>query len=291
MEELASYFKRYLEDMGKSRHTIKQYGIDTKQFLNYMQENNFSFNEPMSNIVGSYNDYLEDVYSSAASINRKRASLLHFLTFLEQRKIVSIIPERLLKPIQMDRKQIQTLTIEQLKRVTNYWFEVYQSALDTENRWIALRNFCLVNILLELGLKPSEIIGLKWSSIKGREVTIVQNKKGRKLLLSDINLNWLELFRYETEELLPLSKNGEFVWLGLGNKQNAPITVKTVERIFQSMSQKLGFKITATVVRYTLIETEVRNNQAVQLSELYMRYGYSRKSVLLERVRRFHIKN
>ncbi|KGR76938.1 tyrosine-type recombinase/integrase [Ureibacillus sinduriensis] len=288
MEELASHFKGYMESLGKSRHTIKQYGIDTEQFLRFMQDHHLSFDDHLHNIVGTYNSYLEEVYSSAASINRKRASLLQLLTFLEQRKIVSGIPVRLLKPTRLDSKPIQTLTIEQLKKVTNYWFEVYQTALNTENRWIALRNFCLVNMLLELGLKPSEITALKWSSIKGREVTIVQNKKSRKLLLSQIIYNWLELFRYETAELLPLSNKGEFVWLGLGNKQNAPITVKTVERIFQSMSQQLGFKITATVIRYTLIEHEVKNNQEVQLSELYKRYGYSRKSVLLERVSRFN---
>ncbi|MDN4492644.1 tyrosine-type recombinase/integrase [Ureibacillus aquaedulcis] len=289
MDELATFYKGYLENLRKSPHTIKQYSIDTQQFLNFMRNHQFSFDDNLSNIVSAYNDYLEDQYSSAASINRKRSSLLHFLSFLEQRKIVCNIPEDLLKPKkQMGNHSIQTLSNHQVRKVSNYWFEIYQSAQDIEYRWIALRNFCLVNLLLELGLKPSEIIGMKWSSFNGKEITVVQNKKARKFSLSATIFNWLELYRCETEELLSSSKEAGYVWLGLGNKQNAPITVKTVERIFQTMSHNLEFKITATAVRYTLINTEVKKNQEEQLHELYKRYGYSRKSVLVERVKRFN---
>lgn len=289
MDELAVYYKGYLETLRKSQHTIKQYVLDTKQFLNFMQEHNLTFEGTLSKVVNSYNDYLEDVYSSVASINRKRASLLHFLTFLQQRNIVTSIPESLLKPRRSESKPIPTLTIAQLKMVTNYWLEVYQSAMDNEHRWMALRNFCLVNMLLELGLKPSEIIGMKWTSIGDKDMTIVQNKKRRKLLLSETLLKWLELYQRETGELFPFSKEGGFVWLGLGNKENAPITVKTVERIFQTMSRKLGFKITATNIRYTLIHTEVRKYQQEHLNALYIRFGYSRKSVLLDRIKRFNL--
>ncbi|MFC7687129.1 tyrosine-type recombinase/integrase [Ureibacillus sp. GCM10028918] len=289
MDELAAYFKGYLENLQKSPHTIKQYGIDTKQFLNFMKDNHFTFGDTLSKCITAYNEYLEERYSSAASTNRKRASLQHFLTFLEQRNIVSDIPESLLKPIQMENKMIQTLSKDQIKSVSSYWFEVYNTALDIEYRWIAMRNFCLVNLMLEIGLKPSEMIRLKWSSFKEKEIAIIQNKRARKLPLSETILNWLELFRYETEEIIPYSKAGEFVWLGLGNKQNEPITVKTIERIFQTMSQKLKFKITATIVRYTLINSEVKKNQEDQLQELFIRYGYSRKSVLMDRVKRLNL--
>lgn len=287
MNELVTYYKSYLEVLKKSPHTIKQYIIDTKQFLNFMKDNHYTFEETMSKIIQSYNQYLEDTYSSVASINRKKASLHHFLLFLQQRNRINEIPENLLKPNQLENKSIQTLSMKKVEMVSTYWFNEYQSSSNSEYKWIALRNFCLVNIMLETGVKPSEIVGLKWSHIKEQEITILQNKKFRKLLLTESIVNWLDLFRYETENLLPQSKEGEFVWLGLGNKQNDSITVKTIERIFQSISENLGFKVTATMVRYTRIDTEVKRTHDEQLHDLYIRYGYARKSVLRDRIKRF----
>lgn len=287
MHELATYYKNHLKALKKSPHTIKQYSIDTQQFLNFMKNQQYTFEDSISKVIQSYNEYLENTYSSIASINRKRASLHHFLLFLQQRKRVYEIPEDLLKPIQVEDKQIQTLSTTQFKAVSNYWFEVYQSSSELEHKWIALRNLCLVNMMLEIAVKPSEIVGMKWSHIKSAEVAIIQNKKIRMLSLSETIINWLDIFRLETEELMPASIVGEFVWLGIGNKQNEPITVKTIERIFQSMSKNLGFKITATVVRYTRIDKEVNRIHDEQLQDFYIKYGYSRKSVLKERIKRF----
>ena len=288
MVDLAIYYKTYLESLKKSPHTIKQYCNDTRQFLNYMKEHQYTFEDPISKIIESYNEFLTDSYSSAASINRKKASLHHFLQFLKQRNRINEIPQNLLKPSRLENKPIQTLSNKQVEKVSRYWIEEYQSSSDNEYKWFALRNFCLVNLMLEIGVKPSEIAGLKWSHIKETEITIIQNNKIRKLLLSDTLLKWLDLFHCETEELLPSSKEGEFVWLGLGNKQNEAISVKTIERIFQSLSNNLGFKVTATVVRYTRIEADVKKTHDEHLYNLYIQYGYARKSVLKDRIQRFN---
>ncbi len=288
MNELGIFYKAFLESLDKSPHTIKQYSIDTQQFLNFMEESHYSFEESINTITQSYNEFLDEKYASAASINRKRSSLHYFLSFLKQRNLIDDIPEDLLKPVQLETKSIQTLSAKQVQLVSNYWFEFFESATDHEYKWIGLRNFCIVNIMLEVGVKPSEIVGLKWSHLKEKEMTIVQNKKFRKLPLSKSILNWLELYQYETEELLPTSKEVYYVWLGLGNKQNEHITVKTIERIFQALSESLGFKVTATIVRYTTIDGEVNKAHEIELQNLYLRYGYSRKSVLKERINRFN---
>lgn len=288
MDDLVRFYKGYLQLINKSSHTIKQYGIDSRQFLQFMKDHQHTFNEPLDKTINSYNEYLDEAYSNAASINRKRASLHHFLSFLKLRNIITDLPEGLLKPKIIEKPSIQTLTNQQVRMVSNYWFEKYKAAEDPEYKWIALRNFCLVNIILEIGVKPSEIVGMKWSHLNGNIITIMQGKKIRKLPLSMTILKWLDLFQYETEELLPLSKEGEFVWLGLGNKQNEPITVKTIERIFQTISKKLGFKVLATTLRYTLIDTEVKQLHSEQLDDIYKQYGYSRKSVLQERLSRLN---
>ncbi|HWK23207.1 MAG TPA: site-specific integrase [Ureibacillus sp.] len=283
MDEIVIKYKTYLEALKKSPHTVKQYCIDTQQFITFMKEAHFTFGDSIKKVIISYNEYLQERFSSISSINRKRASLHHFLNFLLLREIIREIPESLLKPLKLETKQLQILSTNQVKSVLNFWFEAYQSTEDVEYKWLALRNFCLVNMIFELGVKPYEIIALKWRQIKGNEISISQ--KHRKLSLSDSLCKWLDLYQYETENIFPT--NHEFVWLGLGNKQNDPITVKTIERIFQSISKGLGFKVTATTLRYTCIHTEYKQIYDEQLTDLYTKYGYSRKSVLLERVRRF----
>ena len=288
MDELITFYIAHLQSINKSPHTIKQYSIDIKQFIKFMKDNNYTFADSIAKLVGAYIAYLNETFSSSASINRKRSSLHHFLTFLFQRKIIEDLPDQLLKPIKIDKLPIQTLTINQVKLVSNYWLEDYEKAVDTEYKWIALRNFCLVNIILEIGVKPAEIVKMKWSHIKGNEITILQNKKIRKLPLSTTIQNWLRLYRDETEVILPISKYGEYVWLGLGNKQNEAITVKTIERIFNTLSTRLGFKNTATTLRYTLIDREVKKKHDEQLKDLFVQYGYSRKSVLIDRLERIN---
>lgn len=287
MDQYVVSYRNHLESINKSPHTIKQYGIDTAQFLDFMQKNNWTFETPIVEIVEAYNKVLEENYASLASINRKRASLKHFLKFLWMRKLIQEVPEDLLKPTKQQKESLKLLTEHQVNEILNYWLEVSASAQDSELKWLALRNFCIVNVMVELGLKPSETTRMKWSHINKNEITILQRKRARKLDLSTSLLRWLMAFRKETEILLAASQTAEYVWLGLGNKQNDPITVKTIERIYQSLSKGLGFKVTATSLRYTLMNSEVKNLHTQQLSELYQRYGYARKSVLVDRINRF----
>lgn len=284
MDELITYYKAYLESLNKSSHTVKQYGIDIQQFIKFMKDHDYSFDGSISKIIEEYNQYLLEAFSSFASVNRKKASLHHFLSFLRQRNRIEEVPESLLKPIKTEKESIQTLSNDQVTMASHYWMEDYETATDIEYKWITLRNFCIVNIIIEIGLKPSELVSMKWSHIQGNEMTILQNKRIRKLPLSKSFLNWLTAYRIETESLLPYSKEGEYVWLGLGNKQNVPITVKTIERIFKTLTNKLGFKVTATALRYTLINTDTKKYHAEQLQDIYVRYGYARKSVLKERL-------
>ncbi|PYF05714.1 tyrosine-type recombinase/integrase [Ureibacillus chungkukjangi] len=286
MDDIVTYYKAYLQSINKSQNTIKQYGIDTQQFINFMKDHLFTFDDSIVKLIENYNLYLAEAFSSVASINRKKASLHHFLTFLRQRERINELPDNLLKPIKKEKLTIHTLSTNQIKSVSNYWMEVFEATVGLDHKWIALRNFCIVNIMLEIGLKPSEVVNMKWGHMEENEITIIHGKRIRKLFLSTANLIWLRVYRKQTEMLLPNSKEAEFVWLGLGNKQNEPITVKTIERIFQKLTDNLGFKVTATTLRYTLIDTDIKKEHGEQLEDLFARYGYSRKSVLQERLDR-----
>ena len=288
MQKQVIYYKTYLESLNKSPHTIKQYCIDSKQFLEFLEKNQQTLKQNPYQSILLYKNYINEKYSSSASINRKLSSLNHFLSFLKLRKVITDIPNDLLKPKKIYPQTLKTLTIKQIKMVISFWLQPYKNSEDIEYKWIALRNFCIVNLILELGLKPSEVVGMKWSHIDRNKIKIIQSNKNRTLYLSEMLIKWLNLYHQETNKLSTFDKEVEYIWLGLGNKQNESISVKTIERIFQTLSKQLNFKVTATILRYTTINQEVIKLHDVQLQNLFNQFGYSRKSVLNERIKRFN---
>ena len=123
-----------------------------------------------------------------------------------------------------------------------------------------------------------------WDKEKNALV-ILSLKKFRTLNITPKLAQLLERYKEETHQFLPNSKDTPYVWLGIGNKQGEPITVKTIERIFLAMSQKLNFKITATNLRYYVIL--LKSQQTEEMDELVEQFGYARKGVLTERQQRF----
>lgn len=281
------FYKAYLVSLNKSPHTIKQYCIDIEQFISYINECNLFFENNLDLAVEQYVSYLNETYDSITTFNRKIASLKHFLFFLKSRDVIQEVPIGGLIPKKLTEHAIKTLQEEQLKKVINYWFILYRRSDDEVYKWIALRNFCIVRIISELSLKPSEVVEMKWSHINEQSIIVTKQKRARRVKLSSTMIGWLLIYKKAAEDLLPASLDIDFIWLGIGNKQHEPITVKTIERLFQAISRGLGFKVTATMLRYSTINNEITKKSDANLDELYNEFGYSRKSVLIDRFKRF----
>lgn len=281
---MINFYQAYLESLNKSPHTIKQYCIDSEQFLKFLAEKNISLNSDCTKLVKDYIAYLLEKYESITSVNRKISSLKNFLNFLHMRNLIQVVPVDELKPLKANENKIAMLPSDELRKVLRVWFDVHSTTEDEEFKWIALRNFCIVRLVAELSLKPAEVVKMKWSHIQNRNISIITRKKARKLDISSTMLDWLAFYKKETENLFPESVGVDFIWLGVGNRRNHPITEKTIERIFQFVSKQLGKKVTATTIRYSTIHEEVLKTSDI---EVYKQFGYARNSVLQERLRRF----
>lgn len=281
--ELVAHFRMHLQNLNKSEHTIKQYTIDCKQFAAFAEDYDSSFEQQPTQVIEAYCSTLAKTYKSTASINRKIASMRNFIQFLQMRGMTLEIEESLLQPVQMDAKALSLLTNIQLRQAVQLWLRVFEEAQDSELHWIALRNYAIIQTIHTLGLKPAEVVRMKWTHIDGDTIRIQSGRKNRRVPLTLDLIQLLEQYQKETRSFLPVAAEVDSIWLGVGNTQGQPITVKTVERIFQHISMQLGFKVTATNVRYKVIERETIVAPEDLAGDLYKQFGYARKGVMQER--------
>lgn len=277
-------YRAYLISLNKSEYTIKQYVIDADQFANFYSEQP---KEGINDVVQKYINHLHDKYTSASTINRKLAALKTFLAFLVSRQYIEPFQEFLFVPVQKDTMKLNAYTKEQIREALLGWQDYYRIAENAEHKWLAMRNLAITHTIATLGIKPAELVKMKWSHIdeEVQQIHIIQRNSYRTLQLPTDYMQILLQYKKETDEFFPQIEAVDDIWLGVGNKQGFPITVKTVERIFQQLSKMIGYKITCTNLRYSVMNNLL---QEVDLEELYIRLGYARKGVLIERQQRLH---
>ncbi|MGE7023394.1 tyrosine-type recombinase/integrase [Solibacillus cecembensis] len=284
MEGIMPYvkaFEAYLRSLNKSPYTVKQYTLDAKQFAEIV-----AMQTTIEDALQLYEETITKQYQSVNSINRKYASIRHFLIFLQLRDVIKKYAPKFLQPLNKEPALIKTLAPQQAKKALAVWVQMYNHAKNEEDTWLALRNATIVAVIAELGIKSAEVVRMEWKHFheETQQWTVIAAKKSRKLSLSKALMKQLLFYKEETLKWLPIASEVSVVWLGLGNKKGESITVKTIERIFFTMSQQVGFKVTTTNLRYRAIQNELADLH--EPTELYEQFGYARKGVFTERQQR-----
>lgn len=285
MEELSGYvkaFEAYLRSLNKSVHTIKQYTLDAAQFAKIIEQQ-----QGIEDALKLYTKTIEDKYKSTNSINRKYAGVRQFLSFLQLRAVVPMYNPVLLQPKEKVDTKLLVLSEKQTRAALSYWPQKYAIAQNEDDHWLALRNATIVFIMAELGIKPAELVRMEWKhmQVNNQQLVVLAAKKHRILKLSEKLLEMLIHYKEMTAKFMLIAEDVPYVWLGIGNKKGHPVTVKTVERIFHAMSHDLTFKVTATNLRYQVIQKGLK--ESTDTEDLFEQFGYARKGVLVEREQRF----
>lgn len=275
-QTLVAAYKAHLQTMGKSSYTVKQYALDAKQFADLYKED-----ELVNDLLIRYIEFLKEQYT-VNSINRKLAVVRSFLVFLYMRQEVDVYNEALLKPMMKEPIQLSVLSTRQVEQALSVWPSCQFSADTDENEWLAIRNGAITELIAELGLKPAEVVKMQWKHIDFDKnmLTVLASKAYRTIAFSPKLHAVLTHYKEKTAIFYPALAESEFSWISVGNVKGQPVTVKTIERIFQFISRNVGFKVTATNLRYATIQ------QLADKEDLYKQLGYARKGVLLERQQR-----
>ncbi|MFF2796459.1 tyrosine-type recombinase/integrase [Lysinibacillus xylanilyticus] len=276
-----------LNSLKKSAATKKQYNIDGQQLLAFAHENNYmNVDHHLKELLFTYSNYLKEAYTNVNTFNHKIATIRGFVDFVFLREWVKPFDyEGILQPKKRQKEALTLLTKKQLMQIANVWPTYFQYAKTMEHAWLARRNGCIVQLLMETGCKPAELVRMKWSHINfdASAIFIVNNNGRREIKLSPILMNMLMHFKEATEELHD-EKLGEWVWVSEASQSKA-ISTKTIERIFQTISKDIGTNVRATDLRYTVMQKAFQSEKTIE--NIQEKMGYVRKWVLTERHGRF----
>lgn len=216
------YYKRL------SKHTLRAYRSDLKQF----------FNSDFSDVT----DYLNDLIlrtKKTSTLKRKIASLKSFYRYLEER---NLCPEnhliRTKYQFQSEKRLPKTISSHELKQLYHYLEHQLAQAKTNYAKKKSCRNLLICLLLLATGLRISELCQLKREQLNLNSRTIQVIGKGNKERLLYIGhertfqllLDYLATdFPHQTTNLFPGKNHGEH------------LKEQTVRRLLRTISTTLKF--------------------------------------------------
>lgn len=292
--EYIKAFKKYLEFRNKSPRTIKEYGYDLGMFDRFLIE--AGYNSTISKITDIDEIIIEDFLLylknqktnqrgeplSPVTINRKYFSLRAFFDFLIKRRIY-----KKENPMQyIDLLNTPTLS-------THTYLSVSQARqlLDNIDTAYPKRDKLMIELMLLLGLRVSEVAALNVSDIDFYNDTITIHGKGDKErvipISPQIKKSLKEFLKLREEKFPDVSDNALFI-----SRNRRRISVRQIQLTFEKIVGKLGFndgkedepsrrKITCHKLRHTfgtlsvqdgtdiLVLKEILGHSSINTTQIY----------------------
>jgi len=190
-------FLNYMETIkGKSKNTIKEYAYDLRMFLRFiklhkgMTDPNTEFDKiDISDITSEdlKSITLSDLYSfmsylsrerdnNASSRARKVASIKSFFKYLTSKaKIIDINPATELESPKITKRHPRYLNIEESKKL-----------LSSVSGKYAERDYAILTLFLNCGLRLSELVNINLNKIKNDTITVIgKGNKERTIYLNN----------------------------------------------------------------------------------------------------------
>ncbi len=253
MESLAQGYILNCRCEGKSPKTISIYGLVLKNFLWFCQQNHYP-TEPNSINADHIREFLWYLSSSTnrwgtanprtkkpaskTTVSDYHRSLRTFFKWLEREQLITDNPFNHLKTPKTDNKIIQALTPNEVKLLLKTCSG--KNAFDTRNK-------AILSILLDCGLRISELAGLTLEDVSLDNGTLlVRNGKGGKQRTVRIGTQAQKaLWRY-----VSIYRKGGFNRLFL-NRVGEPLDVIGMTILIRRLGDKTKLKVHPHKLRHT----------------------------------------
>ena len=264
-------FLRALEGQNFSPKTLRAYGDDLTQFLNFVEKNRVDFDIPTrfdrADIEG-FMQYLAAQKRSGVTRVRKLAAIRKFFAFLEENKILAANPANAVKGAKREEKEPNILFKEQYKALL---FEASDN----------IRDYAIIQTFLQTGIRLSELVNLQVSAIdfEHRILTVRQGKgkKDRQIPLVDEAIKALRnYYRYRTTQLI-LDDDTFFL-----AKNGTSMNVSTVKYLVAKYVKKAGIrkKVSVHTLRHTFGAHKA--DKHMSLASLQTLMGHKKKETTLK---------
>lgn len=230
-------FEDYLNAKDKSINTISCYIRDTKAFIKWYEGRTDAGIESVIELdLVEYKKHLQSSSEAVITINRKLASINSFIKYMHQEGIINeAISVGIIKD--KDKKQFKGIEDRELWKLRN---EIHRSGNQM--------HICIIEILLQTGIRVSELVNIKLNDMKISERkgslqvigkgnakrTLPLNKDARKAIEK-----YLEVRQDDGSELLFIGQRGAI-------KRNA------VNLILNKYGDRVQIKVTPHMARHTL---------------------------------------
>lgn len=239
------------EIKGNSEKTIAYYKNCVCPMIEFVGKQT-EISELTIDILRKYALYLSRRGISDNSFKTYIKGIKVFLHWLYEEEYTGVNLSEKMKLPKAQRKAIDVLTNTEVKEMF--------SSFDTKDVH-GLRNYCICALMIDSGLRRSEIIKLKLSDLHIIEGYAVINGKGNKQRLVPLgNISKKYLIKYTNMRKANIQTDALFL-----TKQNRPITNSTIARLFRTLqAQKvvgdhLTRRIYPHLLRHTFATTYLEN--------------------------------
>ena len=176
---LENFIEVLASEKGLATNTRVSYKNDILQFLKYIEKNRKKLSEVISKDVEQYISKFTNQGFEKSTISRKLSALSHFFIFLLEEKIIKKNPIQEIELPKQLKKLPKILSVSQVDKL------IHKSREDKTINGIRLNT--MIEILYATGIRISELVEMKLSSIYAEKNFLLIQGKGNKERLVPIS--------------------------------------------------------------------------------------------------------
>lgn len=241
-----------------SENTVSSYKNDINQFLLYLKKEKTSLSDITLKFLFNYLLFLKKNNLSSSSILRKNASLKAFFRFLLDEGIIKSNPTSLLKSQKREAKLPNFLSYEDINLLL--------SSPDITNN-LGIRDKALLELLYATGMRVSEIIGLKISSLN-LELEFVRvfgkREKERIVPIGREAIKYLKMYLEIRPLFLRKKRDSGFLFL---NKRGEALTREAIWKMLKKYALIAGIRknLFPHIIRHSFATHLLRNKADLRI--------------------------
>ncbi|KRL90820.1 site-specific tyrosine recombinase XerD [Lactobacillus kalixensis] len=245
-DQIDDYLRFGQLERGLSENTITAYRQDLYEFLDFLNDENFTSWPTEATDIDAFLARQKDLNKASSSISRMISSLRKFYQWLARQNIQKLNPMIEIDAPKKERRLPVALTEKEIEDLL---------AQPDINKNLGIRDRALLETMYATGMRVSEAINLKLEDIHA-ELNLVKvfgkGSKERLIPISSVAIDWIN--KYLEEVRMPLlmkkGKNTEVVFL---NNRGGAMTRQAVWQLIKRYCQQAG--ITKDVTPHTLRHT------------------------------------